>query len=352
MTNQGAWTSRVVRARDMSADAIEQWAGFCDGDNTHPFFAFAFTRAVDRVHPHAFVGIIERDGVSVGFLPFQFAGALRWSLRAAERIGGNLSDHCGIIAGSDLDLTPMALLGLLRLNSFAFDNLSGAQRRHGLSGEKSDYGQCVPLSGEPEAFWANFRQMNREFGSQIDRKERRFARELGTLKITFANPDHERELPRIIAIKREQYRRTGVKDALASPWTTRLFWELLGHPDPRCTAVLSTFYAGDTWLASHLGLMSRDVFHYWFPVYNTEWSQLSPGHILTKHMMLEALSRGIKSFDLGGFGDYKNRFRPEPYELGSGFWQAHNIGGHLSHIVQSISWRIDRLKRAGLSVSD
>jgi len=348
MTLKGDWNSRVVRPRELSEHEIELWSAFCRRDATlaHPFYSFAFARAVDRVHPYASVTVLQHHGRVVAFLPFQFRGPLSLVLRAAERVGGNLSDRFGVIAGDDLGTNPAQLLAWAHLNSLSYSFLPSDQFRHGLKSQRATAGQRVPLSGDAAEFWANFRKVHSGFGTQIDRKERKCARELGPLNFTFQHATPEQELQRIITLKRDQYRRTGSPDALTSPWTKALFREILCNPDPSCTAVVSTLYAGETWLASHLGLMSQDVFHYWFPVYNIERSQESPGHILTKHMMLAALSRGIRTFDLGEFGEYKDRFRPQSYELGAGFWQTQNIGGHLSHIVQSISWRINRLKYA------
>ena len=348
MTLTSDWNARVVRPRELSKTEIELWSSFCQRDTSlfHAFYSFAFAHAVDRVHPHVFVAVIQRQGKVVAFLPFQFRSPLSLMLRAAERVGGSLADRFGVIAGDNLDIKPAQLVALAHLNSLSYSFLPADQICHGLQSQRNMTGQCVPLSGDPAEFWANFRKIHSGFGTQIDRKERKCARELGPLNFTFQHMTPEDELQRIITIKRDQYRRTGVSDVLTSPWTKQLFRELLSNPDPSCTAVVSTLYAGETWLASHLGLMSRDVFHYWFPVYNIERSQESPGHILTKHMMLASLSRGAKTFDLGGFGEYKDRFRPESYELGAGFWQAQSVGGHLSHIVQSISWRINRIRGA------
>ena len=90
------------------------------------------------------------------------------------------------------------------------------------------------------------------------------------------------DLPRLIAVSENNTAGRARPDNLAGQWRVKLRGEVLKTADPHCTGVLSTLYAGDTWLASHLGVMSRSVFHHWFPVYNTEWAKCSPGHILTR----------------------------------------------------------------------
>jgi CelD/BcsL family acetyltransferase involved in cellulose biosynthesis len=346
MTVDTSWTARVVHPRELGPSDIELWSAFRRRDEslTHPFFAFAFARAADRVHPHVFVAVLEHQGRTVGFLPFQFLGPLPMMMRAAERVGASLADRFGVIAGDDLGLGAAELLALARLNSLSFSFLPAEQRRHGFSGQREVAGQRVILRGDETSFWAALKATSRKFASQVERNERLVAKELGPLRMTF-QADAGAELPRLIELKRAQYRRTGGDDPLAVRWTTDLFWELLRSPDPQCTAVLSTLHAGDTWLASHLGVMSETVFHYWFPVYSPDWARFSPGHILTKYLILAALSAGAGSFDLAGYGQYKDHFRPESYAFDAGFWQADGLGGFVNKVAKSLSWRVEGLKR-------
>ena len=108
MNRDRAWTSRVVHPRDLSASEIELWTSVCGKIPSldHPFFSYAFARAVDRVRPHVFVAILEKHGRIVGFLPFQFSGRPARMLGAAERVGGDLSDRSGVIAGEILAFRP------------------------------------------------------------------------------------------------------------------------------------------------------------------------------------------------------------------------------------------------------
>jgi CelD/BcsL family acetyltransferase involved in cellulose biosynthesis len=344
MTRGPEWKARVVRPREMSANEIELWSSFCRRDVSlaHPFFSYAFACAVERVHPHVFVAVLERRGTVAGFLPFQFSGPLSAMVRAAERVGGNFGDRFGVIAGDDLGLGVTQLLALARLNSLSYSFLPTKQNRHGFSGQKIATGQRLVLSGDERSFWAALKATSRKFASGMERKERVLERELGPITMTFhADPT---ELPRLIEVKSARYLCTG-KNPLSVKWRTDLFRELLQTRDPQCTGVLSTLYAGETWLSSHLGVMSPSVFHHWFPVYNSEWARCSPGHVLTKYLILNALSAGVTSFDFAGYGQYKDFFRPESYEFQFGFWHAAGLGGFVNKLAASLSWRVDALKR-------
>jgi CelD/BcsL family acetyltransferase involved in cellulose biosynthesis len=218
------------------------------------------------------------------------------------------------------------------------------QLHHGFPVDRPTIGQRVHLSGDSASFWTILKDYSRKFTTQLERKERVLERELGPLRMMF-EADPRAELPRLIEQKRAQYRRTGVDDVLAAPWARELFLDLHRVPDRNCRVALSTLYAGDTWLATHLGIMSGDVFHHWFPVHNPDWHRCSPGHILTKHLMFSAIAAGISWFDFGGYSSYKDFFRPEQYQMYAGFLAGPGIGGRVNQAVQSLGWRIDAIRR-------
>jgi CelD/BcsL family acetyltransferase involved in cellulose biosynthesis len=72
--------------------------------------------------------------------------------------------------------------------------------------------------------------------------------------------------------------------------------------------ILSTLYAGPNLVAAHFGLRSGSVLHWWFPVYDPEFSALAPGWMLLRELMMAAPSLGISRIDLGrGEDEYKRR---------------------------------------------
>ena len=252
-----------------------------------------------------------------GVLPLPILGLARAAWSRGRARGRELADRFGVIAAERLDLAPDQLLRLARLNSLTYSFLPKEQLRHGFPGQRAVTGQHVVLSGDEKSYWAELKSKSRKFASNVERNERLLAKELGPLKMTL-HTDPARELQRLIDVKAAQYLRTEGVNPLKVRWKTDLFRELLGSPEPQCAAVLSTLYAGETWLASHLGVTSPTVFHYWYPVYNPNYARFSPGHVLTKYLLLGALSAGARYFDMAGFGLYKDHFRPKSYEYHSG----------------------------------
>ena len=86
-----------------------------------------------------------------------------------------------------------------------------------------------------------------------------------------------------------------------------------------CTGVLSLLYAGDRLIAGHFGMRSRQTWHYWFPSYNPEVAEYSPGLILLLKMAEQAPTIGVSIIDLGkGMSPYKERLMNSWSSLASG----------------------------------
>ena len=303
----------------------------------HPFLSFAFAFAASKVNDLVRIGVLQRDGQAIGFLPFQFASDFDRILGAAEPIA--LSDHFALVTSPDVFIAPEQLLDSFGLSAMQFRHLGADLERTGLAGNGKEIGLRLPLTGS-ETCSNQLKVSNREFASQLERKERAAVRKLGELRFSFKSEDTTFELERIIGVKRQQYKRTNVRDSLSEPWRVGFLKSLFDNSDASCTPVLSTLYAGDTWLASHLGLLSERILHQWFPVYSMEHSSYSAGHILTKRMLDHAQAMGVTSFDFGGFGDYKLHFRPERYEMTSGSWTKSNVSSFVSRVKNSVRWRI------------
>lgn len=342
------WNAQVVSPENLTSEERQLWREACDSNpELHsPFYSYAFTAAVAHARPHVKVAIIERDDDIVGFWPFQFSNAVRYLLKSAERVGGDMSDHCGIVGIKDFRLTPEELLRIAGLNAYTFQDLSSIQQQFGLSGQRPTPGLRLNLLSGGDAYWRDLKRSNHGFISGIERKERQLAAKCGPIRF-FANvseSDAGLELSRVIRVKGEQYRRTVGKNLFDESWRRNLLAKILGSKDAQCSAFLSTLYAGDTWLASHLGIRFKTVLHQWFPVYNADFSKSSPGHVLTKYLIRNAEHEGISFFDLGGYGDYKRQFGPETYSMSAGMWVRDGLAGWTSHVHQSLAWRFSALQ--------
>jgi CelD/BcsL family acetyltransferase involved in cellulose biosynthesis len=159
----------------------------------------------------------------------------------------------------------------------------------------------------------------------------------------------EEDLAFLIQRKREQYQRTGVRDALAAPYHRRLLTELAACQSKNLRGVLTTLTAGDRWMASHFGIQRGGTLHYCFPVYNAEMSRYSPGRLLLREITEQSPDLGIRVIDRGiGDSPAKREFaNGERYYL-RGLWQGTGLKPWAARALRSLEWR---LSAPGLSWS-
>jgi CelD/BcsL family acetyltransferase involved in cellulose biosynthesis len=82
---------------------------------------------------------------------------------------------------------------------------------------------------------------------------------------------------------------------------------------------MTTRQAGDRLLASHFGLKTSNVWHWWFPAYDLEAYKLGPGINLVDQCAMAAERHGISLIDLGrGDGAFKQLFADRYVDLCEG----------------------------------
>ena len=314
----------------MTDEDRQTWRAFCR-ENTmldSPFFAQTYTDAAAKTRPGARVAIFYTDGGIAAFFPYHMPTMLHAMVGYGGRIGGHLTDAFGLIAAPEFRANPATLLRHCGLHYLQYAYLPREQLSYGLSGGRLDPGLAIDLTIGPERYLQQRATANSKFFKQLARDEKRLAARHGPLKFCFQQENGARHLDHLIEKKSEQYRRTNVYPALDATWTNRLLHDLTESHDTQCTAVLSTLHAGETWVASHIGLQSERVLHYWLPVYNVGLKSCSPGHLLLDRIINEARSRGLQRVDLGtGTQRAKRVFATMSKSYYSGSWHRPGMRG-------------------------
>jgi CelD/BcsL family acetyltransferase involved in cellulose biosynthesis len=341
-------TSRVVSGGDLSEPEVQAWDALCKS-HPHlctPFLSAHYTRAVAAVRPDVYVCVIERRSVPVGFFSFQFANPLYRGLRAAERVGEEMTDRFGVVAAAGFRLDPLTLLRLADLQHVNFTHLDEWQIAAGLEGQRPEIGYMMHFDSG-KAYWNELRCSKRKYVSETERKERQLQTDYGQLRFCWSESDWREPLRSLIERKSEQYVRTGKDDWLAVPWKQRLLEVLADLDAETCGGVLSTLYAGNTWVASHFGLRCCGVLHYWFPVYNNELSRYGPGHLLRRALITSATENGIHTID-HGLGDalHKRVCTNGVQTYYRGAWFRPGIRSFFCRAAYSAQWRWAALRKA------
>lgn len=294
----------VVRPGELASAELARWSQLQAADPrlASPYFSPGFTLAVGRARPDARVAVIEGASRIAGFFPFQ-----KRPFGLGIPLGGPLSDYQGIIGNRDVTIDAPALLRGCGLAGFAFTNLIAADDAFKPHHRRVDPSHQIDVSAGVDAFMAERRAAGSDVIPATLRKRRKIEREVGPLRWVLKDPDPA-SLERVIAWKRDQYRRTRAVDGFAYRWPATLLADLHRIDEPEFGGVLSTLWAGDRMIAGHMGMRSQSVWHYWYPVYDPAFGKYSPGQIMLLAMVESCADLGANVIDLGK-GAYIHKLR-------------------------------------------
>lgn len=340
MTLQG----RRARIDELSSGDIDTWSLLQSKASltSSPFLTYGFCRAVQEVRGGVFAVALEEGGKTVGYFPFQ---RLNGAVGAGEKVGGYMSDMFDIIGSRNRRFTSDEILRASGLHAFRYDHVPSELAPFHSGETVSSAGMRVTLD-DFASYAADLAKKQSKFSASIHRGERQMNADIGDIDFTFQTSNVTAELERLIAEKRTQYARTGTGDALQPDWTRALLFRFFEAELQGLKPVLSTLYAGSTWLSTCLCLGYADTLHIWFPAYNTEFRRYSPGNVLFFKMFEYGAAAGYRIFDFGeGVSDYKRRFLSSEYELLQGANRRRSALGFLDRVSQSIEWRIRRMRK-------
>ncbi|HEX4078386.1 MAG TPA: GNAT family N-acetyltransferase [Rhizomicrobium sp.] len=311
-----------------------------------PFLSHAFCRAVNDCREKVRVVLIETASGISGFLPFQMKSVGRF-LGHAEKAGGALSDMFGVVGTCNEVLDPNDLLQRAGISSLRFDH--GVSELCPFACEESEctLGVRIRVDDFP-MYMDSLRTRDKEFVKTVERGHRQLERDFGEIRFLWHTIDPHREIDRLIAFKREQYRRTGKPDGFRGEWHRRLLHRLENGPaTDGCRLVLSTLCCGETWIASNLSLECHGTLHVWYPVYDLRFRRYGPGHVLFFELFRHGHAQAIRWFDFGeGESSYKLKYGGDVYRLWKGVIRRSSPIGRSERVLQSLEWRVAKVCRA------
>jgi CelD/BcsL family acetyltransferase involved in cellulose biosynthesis len=268
-----------------------------------PYFSLDFVKAVARVRNDVEIAVVRRGENIEGFVPFQ-----RSRPHIAEPIGGRLNDVHGVIVSDDSRQFELIQRVMQSCGLTAFGFHAIATNDPNL--EQYAFREVGSYFIDLRQGWQTYQQWAMEHSSTVARqpqKTRSLQRRFGPIRLEF---DCRRSdvLEKLIELKRAKYQRANTFDILSVQWASDLLRELHGVEQPGFEGVLSALYAGDELVAVHFGMMTDQILHYWFPVYDPVFSKYSPGTELILRVAEESSRRGIEKVDLG-YGDDAYKFR-------------------------------------------
>jgi CelD/BcsL family acetyltransferase involved in cellulose biosynthesis len=263
------------------------------------FFHPGFAAAVDD-SGRAVSVVVGRDtsGAVTALMPFNRDGT---SMRP---LGWPGTDFQGPILAPGGSVDPLDLLPA-GVKSFEFDHLLEVADGFQPWITARNASPYVDTDGGMDAYLGRASKSGRQNMSQARRRVAKAEREIGPVRF-HADVVDDVLLQRVIALKRGQYKATGARDYFADARRIGMLTQLLHTRGVDFNGVLSAVYAGDHLLAAHFGIRANGVLHWWFPVYDPEFSSLAPGWILLRELVMAAPEMGVRRIDLGrGEDNYK-----------------------------------------------
>ncbi len=299
----GTLEIEVVRADQLTVADRVLWRAMTDAnpDLASPYFRWEFTEIAARIVPGAAVAILSREGRTIGYFPHQRRGS------AIQPLAAPMNDYHGVIAlpGEAPPLAQMAeLLGAPRLSVSAWVGPSGAgSLRETLMTLLPEHG-----TNSYGAWYADQRQSWSKYFKDKERARRSLSAEQGEVRVERGLTDPAL-LDHLIALKRDQYARTGRHDIFACGWTRDLLHALMASGQDDFGASLAALWAGGKLTAIEYSLHAGDRYHFWFPAYEPALARCSPGILLTLDTMRLGAEAGFRVFDFGFGGEsYKKYF--------------------------------------------
>jgi CelD/BcsL family acetyltransferase involved in cellulose biosynthesis len=254
----------------------------------HPYLDPRYALAAAKT-PGAALAVFRRNGVAVGFFPFQRRG------RLIQPLGAPLTDYHGVIAAAGEGLDPATVArrlgGVLRVGGWMAPSAA--------PGFRVRTRMATDVSGGRDALVQRLEQRSHRFFKNMRRLRRGFDSEHGEAVFTWDERDPA-VLDWIIAHKRDQYRRSRRHDVFACGWTAELLHTLLATRSADFGLRLSSLRtAAGQLVAAEASLDDGRTLHLWFPTYDPAFARHGVGTLLTRLEMEQAAENGYRLVDFG-----------------------------------------------------
>lgn len=297
-----------ITTSELDPGLLTQWQQLQSVSTVYrsPYYHPQYSQIIADARPDVRILVIEDAGQVIGFFPYHKTNRFR-----ADVIGGGLTDYQGPICSFQYHLPVGEMLKAMGVAYMGFNHMP--QERHDFSACAWSHSRSLTLNLEG-GFAAYAQRLNDKRDASLLKKvetnERKLARKFGALSFTMDSRSAT-EFDALLAGKSAQFTRTlsAEHDIFATPWIRDVVYGIFSQHNTDFGGILSSLYAGDKMIAAHFGMRSGPILHYWFPWYDTDYAEFSPGLILLASCTREAQAHQIELIDLGrGEQAYKQRF--------------------------------------------
>ncbi len=284
----------ILNANELSESDWAFWreCHLCNPALDSPYFHPQFVRELLGIGRRVCVAVVSTAGQAAILFPFE------QNRIVGRPAGWPMCDFQSPIsmpsAGFDLE----EFMRATGLKAYLFDHILVARKEFRPFFERVVPSPYMEVAGGLEGYKSRLTDRNKVTLSDTLRCMRKAVRELGPLRLEFLSAD-EALLEQLIAWKREQHARTRANDLLGRAEQRAYLSDLLKLRDPEFRGALSGLWAGERLLAIHMGMMARGILHWWFPAYDRNFANYSPGRLMLAKLTEEAPAHGLLRIDLG-----------------------------------------------------
>jgi CelD/BcsL family acetyltransferase involved in cellulose biosynthesis len=276
------------------ADRAEIQSPFC-----HP----GFSRAVDQAMGNVEVAVAYSEGLPSAVLPFQ-----RLNRRTAIPAGSYLSNFNGWISKSGTGTNLSQLIEASDVRSFRFHALPMEDiptMRFCGSRRTVVY---ADVSKGFQAYVERKKANGSNVVAKLAQKERKISREIGELRLEVGFS--EEAFARLLEWKQQACSKRNVRNILASKGYAEVLARLPRIESPHFRHHFVRLMAGNQLVAVHLGMICHRRMAAWFPAFNPDFGQYSPGLLLLLQLVRNCEHWNVDRIDFGsGEFYFKDRFK-------------------------------------------
>ena len=305
----------ALPARDLTESHWARWEEIHRGnpDLDSPYFHPEFTRIVGSLRPDVFVAVLGPLKDPRGFFPYQ-----RRRFGFGAPVGSRLSDFHGVIAPRGAAFDVPELMRACRLSSWDFHALPEVQASFASHVARTVESHFIDARGGLEGYEDALRRLSSSQAQRLRSWRRKAEKEFKKIEFVPHVTD-PKVLETLLEWKSRQYRESGTVDNWSFGWMRDLVQRLHARQGGDFAGMLSALYFDGELAAVHMGMRSRDAWHWWFPRFDERFEDFRPGMLLLSRIVEHAPKIGVKRIDLG-YGDevYKLRFRTGAIPVGEG----------------------------------
>lgn len=292
----------VLPASCMSPDLVTQWRMLRQQQPSlaSPHLAPEFVQAVAEARGGVEVIVVSDNHGLAAIVPFY-----RHGHSVAQPLAGSFSDLEGCVIRPDFTLELPPIMRAAGLRQWQFRRWLAHQTAFSRYAAWVYKNPVVDLTEGWDSYCSNRRSSGTAIISSMEKKKRKFVREVGPLQFEF-NTSDPAVLHQLLYWKSLWAKERGLYNPIGAEWHLPLLENLLGYHSGTFVAQLSGLYLGNRLIAGMFCLRDGDTGALWLSSFDPQLSRYSPGLLWFNEFLRNAPQHGLRRVEMGE-GDERHK---------------------------------------------